>query len=39
MKILIVIIVAFILLIILGYAIKPDKTWGPGIHEPQTTSR
>ncbi len=34
MKILIVIIVLFILLIILGYAINPDKTWGPGVHEP-----
>jgi hypothetical protein len=39
MKILIAIIVAFILLLILGYAINPDKTWGPGVHEPQTKSR
>jgi len=38
-KILIVIIVVFILLLILGYAINPDKTWGPGIHEQPTASR
>jgi len=39
MKILIVIIVAFILLLILGYAMNPDKTWGPGVHEQPATSR
>jgi hypothetical protein len=39
MKILIAIIIAFILLLILGYAINPDKTWGPGAHEQPTSSR
>ena len=39
MKILIFIIVVFILLIILGYAMNPDRTWGPGVHEQSTTSR
>ena len=39
MKILIAIIVAFILLLILGYAINPDRTWGPGVHEQPNTSR
>jgi membrane-bound acyltransferase YfiQ involved in biofilm formation len=29
MKILIAVIVAFIVLVILGYAMRPDKTWGP----------
>ena len=38
-KILIVIIVVFILLLILGYAINPDKTWGPGVHKPKDTSQ
>jgi len=28
MKILIAVIVAFVVLLILGYAMKPDKTWG-----------
>jgi uncharacterized protein YpmB len=28
-KILIVIIIVFILLVILGYALGPDKTWKP----------
>jgi len=39
MKILIVIIVIFILLIILGYAIDPDKTWGPGVNEQPAKSQ
>jgi hypothetical protein len=39
MKILIVIIVAFILLLILGYAIDPDKTWGPGVNEQPAKSQ
>jgi glycerol uptake facilitator-like aquaporin len=38
-EILIAIIIAFILLLILGYAINPDRTWGPGVHEQPTTSR
>jgi len=39
MKILIAIIIAFILLLILGYAINPDKTWGPGVHEQPASSQ
>jgi hypothetical protein len=39
MKILIAIIIAFILLLVLGYAISPDKTWGPGVHEEPAASR
>jgi len=39
MKILIAIIIAILLLLVLGYAINPDKTWGPGIHEQPNTSR
>jgi len=38
MKILIAVILAFILLVILGYAMKPDKTWGPPV-QPPTQSR
>jgi len=38
MKILIAIIIAFILLLILGYAINPDRTWGPGVHEQPAAS-
>ncbi len=37
-KILIAAIVAFIVLVILGYAMKPDKTWGPQPQQ-QTQSR
>ena len=39
MKILIAIIIAFILLLVLGYAINPDKTWGPGAHEQPAAPR
>jgi glycerol uptake facilitator-like aquaporin len=39
MKILIAIKIAFILLLILGYAINPDRTWGPGVHEQPAASR
>jgi hypothetical protein len=39
MKILVAIIIAFILLLILGYAISPDKTWGLGVHEQPAGSR
>ena len=35
----IAIIIAFILLIILGYTMNPDKTWGPPDNEQQTESR
>ncbi len=39
MKILIAIIIAIFLLLVLGYAINPDKTWGPGVHEQPNASR
>ncbi len=37
--ILIAIIIAFILLVILGFALGPDKTWGPPVNEQETESR
>ena len=39
MKILIVTIIIFILLVILGFALRPDKTWGPAVNDQQTESR
>ena len=38
-KVIIAIIVAFILLIIFGYAMNPDKSWGPPDTEQQSESR
>ena len=37
--ILIASIIAFILLVILGFTLGPDKTWGPPVSEQETESR
>jgi membrane-bound acyltransferase YfiQ involved in biofilm formation len=37
--ILIAAIIAFILLVILGFILGPDKTWGPGASQNQTEGR
>ena len=39
MTILIVVIIVFILLVILGFALGPDKTWEPAVNDQQTESR